>query len=189
METRDSESHPLRVDFVPEGGAPLPGNLGMTFCPGMRDVGRVCYWSRELSLDLHSLRQEHGADVLVSLMETEEYEHFGVPDLFGLAREAGLRVLHLPIRDVSTPLDTDLDAEFHTLVLRVVRALARGETVVAHCRGGLGRTGLFAACTLVALGHEAGAAVEMVREARPGAVQTPDQEDYVRLFERDLEVG
>jgi protein-tyrosine phosphatase len=174
------------VDFVLEVGSPLPGNLGMTFCPGMKDMGGTYYWSRDLSLDLHALRHDYGADVLVSLMEPREYEHFGVLDLFERAREAGLRVLYLPIRDVSTPADTGLDAEFHTLVLGVVRALARGETVVAHCRGGLGRTGLLAACTLVALGHEAQDAVELVREARPGAVQTPDQEDYVRLFEQTL---
>ena len=59
-------------------------------------------------------------------------------------------------------------------------------TVVVHCRGGLGRSGMFAASVLVALGRPARKAIEAVREAREGTIETPDQEDRVRWFEMEL---
>ena len=47
--------------------------------------------------------------------------------------------------------------------------------MVVHCRGGLGRSGLVAASVLVALGHPSGEAIRIVRVAREGALETPDQ--------------
>ncbi|CAN5345025.1 hypothetical protein BH24ACT19_BH24ACT19_17720 [soil metagenome] len=63
------------------------------------------------------------------------------------------------------------------------------KTVVVHCRGGLGRSGMFAASVLVVLGRPAGEAIKVVREAREGAIETPDQEDRVRWFEMELRAG
>ena len=69
------------------------------------------------------------------------------------------------------------------MVENVVERLEKGETVVVHCRGGLGRSGMFAASVLVALGRPARKAIEAVREAREGTIETPDQEDRVRWFD------
>ena len=54
-----------------------------------------------------------------------------------------------------------------------------GESVVVHCRGGLGRTGLIAVRLLVELGESPVSALVRVRAARPGAVETVEQEKYV----------
>jgi ADP-ribosyl-[dinitrogen reductase] hydrolase len=51
--------------------------------------------------------------------------------------------------------------------------------LVIHCKGGLGRTGVVAARLLIELGETPNAALARVRAARPGAVETPEQEDYV----------
>jgi protein-tyrosine phosphatase len=71
-----------------------------------------------------------------------------------------------------------------TLVEGIVGHMRRGETVVVHCRGGLGRSGTIAACCLVATGRDPVEAIRMVRKARPGAVEVESQVDFVKRFAR-----
>lgn len=89
--TRTSERHPIRVDFVGQETLGLPGRLGMTICPGVKDPGR---WDRDLGRDLDMLEQHHHADTVVTLLEHKEFERYGVPDLLERAREVGLEVVH-----------------------------------------------------------------------------------------------
>jgi ADP-ribosyl-[dinitrogen reductase] hydrolase len=63
---------------------------------------------------------------------------------------------------------------------RLRRRLARGERVVLHCMGGLGRTGTVAARLLVECGVAPEDAIGRVRVARPGAIEYSGQEEYVR---------
>ena len=52
--------------------------------------------------------------------------------------------------------------------------------IIVHCKGGLGRAGTIAARLLVELGQEPDAAISAVRAARPGAIETSTQAEYVR---------
>ena len=55
----------------------------------------------------------------------------------------------------------------------------RSGKVVIFCKGGLGRTGLYAAILLQELGLSALASVELVRKVRPGTIETARQLEYV----------
>ena len=46
------------------------------------------------------------------------------------------------------------------------------------------RSGTVAACSLVAAGQDPRRAIELVREARPGAATAPGQEEFVHEFAR-----
>lgn len=65
---------------------------------------------------------------------------------------------------------------------RVQSALARGEKILAHCGAGYGRTGTFLACLLVTRGVAPEDAMRIVREKRPGAIETRSQEEFVRAW-------
>jgi len=58
-------------------------------------------------------------------------------------------------------------------------ALLGGQSLVVHCRGGLGRTGVIAARLLIELGEVPSRALQRVRLGRPGAVETREQETDV----------
>ena len=179
---RTSNTHPLEVDFLEPDVLGLPGRLGMTILPGVKDPGR---WDRELEPDLLRLKRHHKTDTLVTLLERKEFERYGVSGFPERAREAGLEVVHFPIADVKTPHKAQSE-EYAALIERVVGLLGEGKTVVAHCRGGLGRTGTVASSVLIRLGHDdPDEAIRLVRSVRSErAVETPEQEEYVRRFAR-----
>jgi protein-tyrosine phosphatase len=178
-----SETDPILVDFLPDGEVGTPGRLGMTFAPGMWAGSVRGRWERDLATDLQALEEKHETNVLVSLMEDHEYHGYRIPELLERDRLGSIEILRFAIKDMDVPHETESE-RFQAFVQDVVQRLVRGQNVVAHCRGGLGRTGTLVACVLIALGrHTADEAIAAVREARKGTVQTREQEDFVRLFE------
>jgi protein-tyrosine phosphatase len=167
----------LRVDWLPRSALALPGRLGLTRAPGRWAEGRDPDSDVRLREDLGALGNVHGAKLLVTLLERGEIAELG--DLGSEARRAGLRWVHFPIPDMWVPSDVTATRR---LVERVLRAVEQGEQVVVHCWGGLGRAGTVAACCLVARGCEPPHAIAIVRSARPGAVQSIQQELFIREF-------
>ncbi len=157
------------------------GRIGITFCPGKKDPGAMTgAWDRDLALDLAAIR-DWGAVLVVTLTEEHELRLLGVPHLGEAVRTQGMDWLHLPIRDVAVP-DARFESAWAASARAAIRArLEAGEHVVLHCRGGLGRAGTIAARLLVELGGlPPDEAIARVRGARPGAIETPEQEAHVR---------
>jgi len=161
----------LRVDWV-ESPHVRPGRLGMTICPGRGDR------DRNLEADLAQLQTE-GVDRLLCLSTEAELDWAGVPDLGSRAVALGLNYRWLPIPDQGTCSLREAD----DLVGWCRGGVERGESVVVTCMGGLGRSGMIAACALVDAGASPTAAIGAVRAARgPRAVETSGQEELVSRF-------
>ncbi len=65
--------------------------------------------------------------------------------------------------------------------------LAEGGKVVIHCRQGVGRAGMIAACLLVLRGTDPTSAVAMVEQARGTTVpETLEQRHWIDLFASNL---
>jgi len=182
MKEITSEKSPLRVDFLPDGGAGVSGRIGLTFAPGKKGPGMEGVWNRDLALDLERLRTTYDTGLLVSLCEHPELVRFKIPDLHARARALEIEVLPCPFPDGGTP---ESPAALRPFVQAAIEAAASGRTVVIHCRGGLGRTGLFAACLLCARGVAPEQAMSIVRAARPKAIENGAQEAFVRAFAAD----
>jgi len=173
-----SDRNPLRIDAVAVPGR--PGEIGMTLCPGKKDpYAKFGAWDRDLQADLLAIRR-WGASAIVSLMEHREFWLLGVPE-FEAKVSADFRWLWLPIPDGGVP-DEEFERRWAEAGPELHRRLAAGERVLIHCRAGLGRTGLVASRLLVEAGSTPLRALNAVRQARPGTVETLPQEQYVLLL-------
>ncbi|MDX2228455.1 MAG: cyclin-dependent kinase inhibitor 3 family protein [Leptolyngbyaceae cyanobacterium bins.349] len=181
-----SEKHPIHVDFVPAEALNLPGRLGLTIAPGKQNVGMQFLWQRNLALDLDRLRHHYHVDTLVSLIEEAELSQLKIPHLFSEVQQAGMRSLWFPIPDFSAPRSMPATV---SLVREILGAVRQGKTVVTHCKGGLGRSGLIVAACLTTLGYSAAEAFIIIRKARPGSVETQVQEEFVKQFAQGWEIS
>lgn len=159
-------------------GTQTLGTLGLTFCPGKSDPMVSSQLSpRDLASDLSSIRA-WGATALVTLLDADEFDLLNVPRLGDMAEAAGLDWYHLPIPDMAPP-GWQFERRWIYAGIRLRRLLRRGGRVVIHCRVGLGRSGTIAARLMVELGMTPDVAITQVRKARPGAIQTSEQERHV----------
>jgi len=182
-----SETAPIFVNFVENSQfLPSQGKLGMTFAPGKKQSQSMtgCHWDRDLDIDLERLKKEYNTYALISLMRDNEYTSFEIPDIFEKAKLHGIHPVHYPITDGGVP-------ESHEAVLPLLTEICGyindGKNVVVHCLGGLGRTGLVAACVIIMLLKiDAKTAISLVRKARKGTIQTFRQVTFVEDFAKFL---
>jgi ADP-ribosyl-[dinitrogen reductase] hydrolase len=179
-EVRTSQNSPLRIDAVRAGDA--GGVIGMTLCPGKCGPSHAgAPWKRDLETDLRAIRQWH-ALAIVTCMEEPELRTLGVANLGAATVAASLWWFTLPISDTDIP-DLRFETAWRNLGQSICATLSNGGRLVVHCRRGLGRTGLVASLMLIELGMRPDMAIQTVRKARPGAIETPAQESYVRHYQ------
>ena len=92
----------------------ITGVIGLTLCPGKKDPGRD--WDRDLDIDLTVIEQ-WGAEVVITLVEPHELELLHVLSLPNAVARHGMRWVHLPIHDVSTPDHRQRLSTFPTMVI------------------------------------------------------------------------
>lgn len=154
-------------------------------------------WDRDLDTDLQAIR-DWGATHLVTLIGPWEFEELSVTDLPMKAAAHGLAWHHAPILDGHVPgvvpkgfdASTWFDAIWPNLSEVLQRALAQGEGVVVHCKGGLGRAGTAGALLLAgaSTGLAPGQVIAHTRQARANAIETVAQEEYLAAVLRTGEV-
>lgn len=152
------------------------GRIGLACCPGKPGKQGL---DRDLAEDVQCLK-DWGAAAVISLMEPEEMADYGVSHLGEAIARSGMRWFHLPIEDDRVP-DAKFQAQWECWSWAVHQLLDEGARVVVHCRGGTGRTGLFAAQLLIERGCPLPYAIELVREQRPKALQNPAHLPYLEL--------
>lgn len=161
----------LRIDYIPKE---LINNnlLGLTILPGRKD------FSRNIDEDIKEIKKQN-IDVIIPLITKDELEKYGVSDLLVKYKENGFEVKHLPINDQKTPSKE----EVNELVNFISIKFKENKKIMIHCVGGLGRSGMIAACYLKSIGFDTNEAIKIIRETRTSrAIETEEQENFVIEF-------
>ena len=153
-------------------GLDTPGRLGVSRKP---DGGEA--------LDKQIARLAHGmVDHVVSLLQPEEAERFGLADEAATCAAHGVGFYNFPIIDHDVPTDVEAYARVAHAVDRRLRA---GQAIVIHCHAGLGRAPSLAIAGLVVGGMNVDEAVLRVRRGRGRPVpETDEQLAFLQTFAR-----
>ena len=123
--------------------------------------------------------RDRAVTTVVSLLADRDVVDLGLEQEDAFCRALGLRFIHHPIVDFGLPQP----ASFADLVKSLARDLAAGQSIVIHCRAGIGRSGMLACCILKQLGATADEAIACVSEARTTSVpDTPEQRRFIVAF-------
>jgi protein-tyrosine phosphatase len=121
-----------------------------------------------------------GIDTVLSLLTAEEEKEMDLLDEAGEVRAQGMHFASFPIEDCTVPSS---EAKFARLLDALLGDLSGGKNVLVHCRQGIGRSGLVAACLLVRKGMSPGSAISSVSAARGVPIpETPVQRDWIEHY-------
>ena len=163
----DMPSSPPR----PLGGGKCGGRLAIMARPRAGDwlEDEVTGWRAE------------GVDTVVSLLERDEVEEVGLGLEAALCAQQGIEFISFPLADRGVPVSAPATATLSDLL---VRKLGGGENIATHCRAGIGRSSVVAACVMVGAGFTAMHAFDQIRAAR--GLRVPDT-DGQRAWVKDFE--
>jgi protein-tyrosine phosphatase len=123
-----------------------------------------------------------GIRTIVSLLEPTEANELGLGKEAEGCANAGVEFVAFPIPDRGVP---EAMADAAALCDAIAARLQRGERVGIHCRSGIGRSAVIAACVLTRLGYSAEAALAMIAAARGTRVpDAAEQENWIGRFQR-----
>ncbi len=121
-----------------------------------------------------------GIGGVLSLLTKEEEQDLGLLDEARIVRSQGLEFSSFPIQDRQVPKS---ESELTEALTRAGEFLSQGKNLLIHCRQGIGRTGLVAACLLVRSGMSPGAAIEVVSAGRGLAIpETNEQREWIERY-------
>jgi len=119
-------------------------------------------------------------DVVVSLLEHSEVAELGLRDEPKLCQARDMEFVSFAIPDRGVPASV---RDARALAHRLAGMLRDDKAVAVHCRAGIGRSSLIAACALVCTGVEPSIAFDRIAETRGVAVpDTDEQRDWIVQF-------
>jgi protein-tyrosine phosphatase len=146
---------------------PWPGKLALAARPrgGEWLQDEITAWSQA------------GVNTVFSLLTPEEEEDLDIAQESAQAQAHGMTFLSFPILDRQVPDD---ETSLTKALEKLEGELAAGRNVVLHCRQGIGRTGLVAACLFLTKGWDSETAVKLLSAARGTAVpETAEQRRWI----------
>jgi protein-tyrosine phosphatase len=120
-----------------------------------------------------------GLDMIVSLLEQEEVSELGLQREAEFCRASGIEFVSFPIPDRGVPEAR----QALQIANSIAGGIAQGRSIAIHCRAGIGRSSMIAACAMICSGIEADDALGLIKDARGLSVpDTDEQRDWIVAF-------
>jgi protein-tyrosine phosphatase len=133
--------------------------------------------------DIRSIR-EQGFSVVVSLLTDAEERELRLEDEAKLCKKLEVTFDRMPIPDLSVPT---LDDQTVAVLAKLRKLHAAGNSIVVHCRAGIGRAPTIAACLLLSPECNIHSAFRKLSAARGFTVpETPQQREWAGSYEKLL---
>lgn len=163
----------MKVEFYWVDG-PWPGKLAVSPRPRGGDwlEDEIAAWHRS------------GIDSVVSLLTSDEEQSLDLKREAVAAKAQKMNFISYPIPDLQVP---GSPTELSSLLEQMNADLSAGKSVLIHCRQGIGRSGLVAACLLTTKGLDPASAVKRVSKARGLQVpETREQRQWIDHYAATL---
>jgi protein-tyrosine phosphatase len=122
--------------------------------------------------------------VVVSLLTDEEQRELKLEDEDRICKKMELIFERLPIPDLRVPALNDGSIEF---LAKLRKLHAAGNSIVVHCRAGIGRSPMIAACLMLSAKCSVHSAFRQLSVARGFTVpETPEQREWALAYEKLL---
>jgi len=149
---------------------PWPGKLALAARP------RGGEWLHD---ELVNWRRE-GVNTVLSLLTPDEEQDLDLRRENEATQAEGMSFKSFPIPDRQVP---DSEVRLTKVLEKLDQELVSGRNVVVHCRQGIGRSALVAACLLVTKGLDTKVALERLSTARAAPVpETSEQRRWIEHF-------
>ncbi len=119
-------------------------------------------------------------DVVVSLLTQGEMLELELTEEGKLCASNGIEFMSFPINDRDVP---PLDSRLKDFIRSLRDRVSEGKSVVIHCRAGIGRSAIIAACLMVSSSNSVEMVMSSLAYARGLLVpDTDEQLDWVKEF-------
>jgi protein-tyrosine phosphatase len=133
--------------------------------------------------EIRSIRDQ-GFSVLVSLLTDAEQRELELEAEGELCEELDLIFGRLPIEDMRVPA---LDEQTIAVLAKLREFRSAGNSIAIHCRAGIGRSPMIAACVMLSRSCNVTSAFHQLSAARGMKVpETPEQREWAVAYEKLL---
>ena len=151
--------------------------------------GRLCkQGQRNLEDDMRTIMCKN-IDVILCLLEWSEFDKLNLLDYPSFVQKRGILFYHFPIPDMSIPQSL---METNNMVKFVNRETKNGRKILIHCRAGMGRSPLIAACCIGKLTlYDCDKLLSLIRKNIRGAISLHQEEfllKFINSLQRVIEV-
>lgn len=157
-------SHPFDILTLDNGS-----RLIFTPCPGTKGASVA---------ESIQVLKEAGAQAMITMMTAAELKAHQTQSITDWCDALNISWFHLPVEDSCAPA-SQFEQAYATHQHALMALINNQTTLVIHCHGGSGRTGMMAAILMLAIGYEPGKVKTEIQTIRPKSLKSPVQVSYL----------